>query len=215
MPHRKSTIKNLKLQLASKQSPNTPVPELLQLKRNNESLLKDNESLLESHAFIIPYIESIKNSYKDTISDLTSKLNESSIKVKDLSEALTCQQYLYNDLEKKWKSNYHPQIRPMHRRHSSSENDKVSLKSFETLKKLFESQTFDINIVAMIGVELDEEDPKNFYDKILEMKKERDSYYMAAQKYEDLIIELKEALNEEDEFNLLSQVVNLKKKVLN
>ena len=95
------------MQLASVQTTTSPVPELLQLKRNNESLIKDNESLLESHAFILPYIESIKTSYKETISDLNSKLNESSIKIKELSEALACQQYLYNDLEKKVKTNYH------------------------------------------------------------------------------------------------------------
>lgn len=157
------------------------------------------------------YIENLVSSHKATIIDLNNKLDESFKKIENLSEALNCQQYLYNDLEKKMKSDQIVGIRPMHRHHTSSNIDKNVLKSIETMKKLFETQNFDTNVIAMIGVELDEEDPQKFYEKIIEVKKERDRNYLAVQKYEDLILELKEELDEENEFNLLAQVVNLKK----
>ena len=89
----------------------------------------------------------------------------------------------------------------------------TQFKSVDALKKLFENQDFDPEVMVKIGVELDEEDPNKFVERIMEIKRDRDSLYLAAEKYEDLILELKEELEEENENQLLACVIKLKEQI--
>jgi hypothetical protein len=159
------------------------------------------------------FIKNMKNSYTEQIALLEQKLQESQLKTQEISEALECQTYLYNKQAKELtcQSPGSSISRPLCRQKTSPSIDSFNLKSVETLKKLFEKQDLDVSQVAMIGIELNEEDPSNFFSRILELKQERDTLYLAAQKYEDLIQELKSELLEDDEFQLLNRVISLKK----
>ena len=202
-----------------KHSKSQPSPSLRTLKQYQESLESDNQTLLESQAFITDYVKNMKSSHTQQISELKSALSASEKNVLQLSQALECQTYLYNKQEKERKSlqnPFSPSASPsshrLSRQKTSPSLDAVDLKSIETLRKLFDQHSFEPNLVAMIGIELNEEDPENFLGQISQIKQERDTYYLAAQKYEDLINELKSELNEEDEFQILRLVMALNKK---
>ncbi|OMJ84163.1 hypothetical protein SteCoe_14789 [Stentor coeruleus] len=195
-----------------KESNETLKQKLKSESQNKEKLEKDNESLMESQKFISDYINSLKESYESTISNLKAQANESKKKINELEESIHLQQYLYNKLQSE-KNSIIPfnRIRKLNRQKTSPVGSYTSqLKSIEALKKIFDTKKLDFNIAAIIGIELDESDPEKFIDRIIELKKERDTYYLASEKAEDLINELKDVLNEENENNLLNCVVKLK-----
>lgn len=203
-----------------KHSKSQPSPSLRTLKQYQESLESDNQTLLESQAFITDYVKNMKSSYTQQISELKSSLSSSEKTIEQLSQALECQTYLYNKQEKQHKSlqspfspSPSPSSHRLSRQKTSPSLDTVDLKSIETLRKLFDQHSFEPNLVAMIGIELNEEDPENFLSQINQIKQERDTYYLAAQKYEDLINELKSELQEDDEFQILKKVMDLNKKI--
>jgi hypothetical protein len=210
----KSKLSSLEKSLSLE--PPSHIPETIDLKSlllSKESLETENQSLIDSQAFMTDFIKNMKNSYTEQIALLEQKLQESQLKTQEISEALECQTYLYNKQAKELtcQSPGSSISRPLCRQKTSPSIDSFNLKSVETLKKLFEKQDLDVSQVAMIGIELNEEDPSNFFSRILELKQERDTLYLAAQKYEDLIQELKSELLEDDEFQLLNRVISLKK----
>lgn len=177
-----------------------------------EKLEKDNESLVESQKFISEYINSLKESYESTIANMKIQIDQSKKKISELEESVHLQQYLYNKLQSE-KTYIEPfnRVRKFNRQKTSpAGSDPSQLKSIEALKKIFDTKKLEFGIAAVIGIELDESDPEKFIDRIIEIKKERDTYYVASEKAEDLINELKEVLNEENENNLLNCVVKLK-----
>lgn len=148
---------------------------------------------------------------------MQQKLKNSEKKIEELTQAVNYQQYLCTKLEKDRKSltNSKPGSRVLTRQNTSPALSTDHLKSLSALQKLCENHKIDLNLIALIGVELDEDDPSKFLDRIIEIKRERDSSYMISEKYEDLLNELKEELDEQDEYNLLACVVNLKEQVKN
>lgn len=189
--------------------------ELKQEREKYRKLEKDNESLVESQKFISNYVNSIKDSYGQTISNLQNQLDESNKKNQELEEAFEVQQYLYNKLqsESKNRNTMNAGSRVLSRQNTSPINLDVNKGiTFEAVKKLIGTKEFEENVAAVIGIELDESEPERFLDKIIELKKERDAYYVASERAEDLINELKDVLDEENENNLLNCVVKLQNK---
>lgn len=160
-------------------------------------------------------MDSLKDSNTSTIANLSEKISYLEKVEKKQNETIEFQQYIYNKLQSDYKAKgFLSQDSPKLMRQNTSPSFS-NQKSLQRLKKLFENKTFDSSIAAMIGVELDEEDPEKFLDQIMNLKQQRDSQYVISQKYEDLISELKDALNEEDEYNLLKIVVSMQKQLQN
>lgn len=159
----------------------------------------------------------MKSNYLSEISELTQKLQTSEKKVEELTQAVNYQHYLYTKLEKEKKNmpTSKSGSRVLTRQNTSPAVSGTQLKSISALQKLIETQKFDLNIIPLIGFELDEDDPSKFLDRIIEIKRDRDSSYVISEKYEDLLNELKEELAEDDEYNLLACVVNLKEQLKN
>ncbi|OMJ70918.1 hypothetical protein SteCoe_31005 [Stentor coeruleus] len=213
-------IENKELQVSTinsnseilKESNETLKQKLKSENETKEKLVKDNESLVESQNFISDYINSLKESYEKAMSSLKTQIDQLKKKIIEHEQTIHLQQYLYNKLQSE-KTIIEPsnKFRKFNRQKTSpAGSDSSQLKSIEALKKIFDTKTLDFNIAAIIGIELDESDPEKFVDRIVELKKERDTYYVASERSEDLINELKEVLNEENENNLLNCVVKLK-----
>lgn len=173
----------------------------------------DNESLIESQRFISDYINSTNDSYISKIESLTVKVTQLQNNEKKLNETIELQEYLYNKLQQDMRSKTMiPQIRQrVNRRYTSPSDPSINMqKSVQRLQQLLENKVLDTALAVKIGVELDEDDPSRFVEHIISLKEQRDIQYVEAQKLEDLILELKDALGEEDEYNLLKAVVQMK-----
>jgi uncharacterized protein (UPF0305 family) len=198
---------------------------------SKEKAEKDNESLQESQKFISAYIESLKSSFNDTINNLSSKLTLSTSQVEDLSSKLSASKSTIQELsqalnfqkeeneriteERKSPTPYSmKQLRKNFRQQTLPSCTTVhKSKKLENLKKQFKNKALPSEVFALIGAELDEEDPHKFIEKIIEIKKQSDMYYMTAEHLEDLLEELKDALDEENPNNLLNRVVKLRDEV--
>lgn len=166
---------------------------------------------------ISDYLAQAQTDYVSQIEDLKQQLNEALQEKEELSRLVKGQHYLYNNIDKQRNSINGSGFtsRVLTRQNTSPAVAWTQFKSVDTLKKLFENQDFDPDVMVKIGIELDEEDPNKFVERIMEIKRDRDSLYLAAEKYEDLIIELKEELEEENENQLLACVIKLKEQIEN
>jgi hypothetical protein len=161
---------------------------------------------------ISDFLSQSQNEYTSQLNSLKHELSTALEKNEELTRLLSCQHYLYSNFDKQRNSFPSPGMttRVLTRQNTSPAVAGTQFKTVEAFKKLFESQDFDPDIMIKIGIELDEEDPSKFIDRIAEIKRDRDSLYLAAEKYEDLINELKEELEEDNENQLLACVIRLK-----
>ena len=210
----KNQIKELELKLQEKEENILDLGKIIKELQNITSKLeKDNESLVESQQYISDYVNSIKNSNADTVNDLNTKILKLQTTEKDLQQVIECQQYLHDKLLNKinHKNNHNENAKKISRDNSLSTINKIDLQSIGKLQKIFEANSFDPNLGVMIGIELEEDNPGNFLEKINQLKTQREFYHATADKFEGIVNDIKAELKEKDESNLMKLICRLKK----